>query len=100
MTKPIDIPVVAGSNFIVDLKTAIIKALRATFDNIDYPDREIEGIKIQMEYPLTQLEYPCIWVQFSLTKLQNAGIGHLVKEDYDNGILTHEWMFNGTVRLN
>ncbi len=83
-----------NSNFLVDIKTAVIHALRAAFDDIYYPDPEIQGIKISMEYPATQNAYPGLWVNFQLKSLQQAGIGHVF---VDKGVIKHEFMFEGDV---
>jgi hypothetical protein len=88
---------VLDSNFIVDIKTAIIRALRASFDDLNYPDDEIQGINISMDYPMEENSYPHLWVQLSFTKLQNAGIGHVI---WDKHQLKREWYFEATVRLN
>jgi len=84
-------------NFIVDIKTAIIRALRASFDDLSYPDDEIQGVNISMDYPMEENEYPHLWVQLSITKLQNAGIGHVI---WDKHQLKREWYFEATLRLN
>lgn len=94
MTNPL---IRVKSAFLIDIKTSIVKALRAAFDDIAYPDDEIQGINISMEYPMEENQYPSLWVQFSMTKLQNAGIGHTFIKD---GTVRHEFYFEGTVRLN
>lgn len=85
------------SNFIVDIKTAIIRALRSAFEDLSYPDDEIQGINISMDYPMEENEYPHLWVQLSFTKLQNAGIGHVI---WEKNQLKREWYFEAILRLN
>lgn len=87
----------SGSQFIVNIKTAIVTALRNTLDNKDYPDSKIRGIQIHMEYPVKEADYPGIWVEFILTKLTAASIGgqYYLKDD----VLTQQWLFEGTIRL-
>jgi hypothetical protein len=85
-----------GRNFFVDIKTTIVKGLIAAFDDIDYPDPQIKGINISMEYPMEQNQYPHIWVQFSITKSQQMGLGHVI---YEDGILKQQFIFYGTVTL-
>ena len=93
-----NLPVKSQSNlWIVNIKTGIIKALKAALDDQQYPEKKIQGIKISMEYPLEQNLYPHIWVKFSFTKMQQAGIGHVV---YSDGTLKEEWIFEGNVTLN
>jgi hypothetical protein len=86
-----------NSNFIVDIKTAIVRALKAAFDDVDYPDEEIRGINISIEYPMKEMDYPHLWVNFSIDKLQDAGLGHFFLEE---GIIKREFMFWGTIRFN
>lgn len=62
--------------YLVPLKTAIVEALRATFD-VDYPQADFQKIQIGIEYPATQTEYPGLWVNYEDTdEVQIAGIGH------------------------
>src|SRR4051812_38464569 len=81
---------------IVNIKLAVIKALTAALQDQEYPDEKIRGIHISQEYPLTQEQYPTIWVNFSFSKLQNAGIGYSVIEE---GQIRQEWYHEGQVTL-
>jgi len=85
------------TNFLVDIKSAVVRALRSSFDDVNYPDEKIQGINISMEYPMEENSYPHLWVQFSLTKWQNAGINHVSWED---NTLRREFYFEGKFRLN
>ena len=93
MTSPI---MTMQSNFLVDIKTAVIKALRSAFDDIYYPDDELKGIQISMEYPATQNAYPGLWVNFQLRDMRAAGIGHIF---VDEGVVKHEFIFEGDITL-
>lgn len=84
-------------DLIYNVKTTIIMALRNALDSIVYPGRKIQGIQISMEYPMTQTLYPHIWVNFSFTKFQNAGIAHALVDE--SGMVKQEWMFEGTTTL-
>jgi len=85
------------SDFIIQLKTTIIKAVRGTIQDRNYPEKKIQGVKVSMEYPLTEEQYPHIWVEFSFTKFQQAGIGHFLVDD--DGDMQGEWMFEGAARF-
>lgn len=86
------------------LKTAVVEALRATFDG-DYPTADFQTLpNISIEYPVTQSAYPGLWVQYEdePDALHIAGIGH---EEYTyngsgdvTGRLTR-WRFQGTVTV-
>lgn len=90
------------------VKTAVILALR---DAITGTSMRLANSKINvdMEYPLELTQYPGIWVQFSLTKLQRAGLAHEVMtsrtvnegtpEEYINWEPVQEWAFEGRVTM-
>jgi hypothetical protein len=90
-------PITVGSNIIVDIKKAIVGAFRAALGDIEYPDAEAKGISISMDYPLEENSYPHLWVNFSFTKLQEAGIGHRI---WSGSTIKREWQFEGIVTLN
>ncbi len=81
-------------------KRAVMVAMRDALSSTGSVSIDGEDIYIDLEYPLKQVQYPGIWVQFSLTKLNRAGIGHEIplKED-DNWCLIQEWEFNGRVTM-
>lgn len=60
--------------FIESVKTTIITALRTTFDS-NFPDPQFRDLYISMEYPILENHYPGLWVKFSFTNVQAAGIG-------------------------
>lgn len=95
---------------IESVKTAVILALReavtgTTLNHLVNGDK----IKIDQEYPMVPEKYPGIWVQFSFTKLQNAGLAQeaLVRsvenentpQEYVNWEPVREFMFEGRVTL-
>lgn len=85
------------SDLIIQIKTTIIRALRGTIQNPQYPDRKLGGLQVSMEYPMELASYPHLWVEFSFSKFQAAGIGHfLVDED---GNMRGEWYFEGACRM-
>lgn len=86
------------------LKRAVIVALREAFNQTSLPDANTR-LNIDMEYPLKKIQYPAIWVQFSLSNLRPAGISHeLILKNTDDPTWTNwepmqEWFFDGRVTL-
>lgn len=82
--------------FMTYTKAQSVKALRDTFDN-DFPEPDFRSIRISLEYPVAEQDYPSIWVDFEpLGNLSIVGIGH--SEDVVNGLGTNEayrWRFAG-----
>ena len=85
------------ADFIVQLKTTIVSALRGAIQDRNYPEKKIQGVNISIEYPMTIEKYPHIWVEFSFTKFQQAGIGHFLQDE--GGDIQGEWMFDGAARF-
>ena len=75
------------------VKTAMIDALRETFEGMEITN-EASEVHVNFEYPMMEEEYPSIWVQFSLTQpLQRAGVAHEVYSPIGEPI--QEWTFVG-----
>lgn len=75
-------------------KRGVVMALRKTINGSTLSDQGT--VRIDMEYPAREESYPSIWVQFSLTRLRNAGIGH---ERWTEDGLIREWTYEGRVNL-
>lgn len=89
--------------YVVPLKTLLIQALRTTFDT-SYPVTEFQGVRIGLEYPVDQQQYPSVWVDYDDTQpLLRAGIGHLEYVNPNDGITPvapyTRWRFQGYVSL-
>lgn len=96
------------------VKRAVIGALREALTGTSL-NGLVNGNKItvDMEYPMTPEKYPGIWVQFSFTEINSAGVGMelLAKEIYaevdDKGVTTErvnwepirEFYFKGRATL-
>ena len=82
------------------VKRAVILAMR---DALLRTNITVDGspVYVDLEYPMKKEQYPGVWVQFSFTKLNRAGISHEVwVQDKDmNWTPIQEWMFNGRVTL-
>ncbi|QDH91747.1 hypothetical protein SEA_PHRAPPUCCINO_72 [Mycobacterium phage Phrappuccino] len=80
-------------------KRAVVTAIRTalTATGMSTGDRPLY---IDQEYPMKELHYPGVWVQFSITKLNRAGIGHEVAVEVDDQWCTvQEWMVEGRVTV-
>lgn len=75
-------------------KRAVVMALRQTINGSTHSDQG--SVRVDMEYPAKEEAYPSVWVQFSLTRLRNAGMGH---EHWTEEGLVREWMYEGRVNL-
>lgn len=81
------------------VKRAVVVGLR---DALQGMDLRLDGKKlyIDLEYPMEEAQYPGIWVQFSPTKLNRAGIGHeLPVQENGEWALIQEWEFTGRITL-
>ena len=82
------------------LKSGIVEALRNTFD-AQYVEQDFRGLLVSIEYPMTQADYPSMWVTYEDEKnIQIAGIGHHEEIIKDGGVgLTTRWRFEGEVTI-
>jgi hypothetical protein len=82
------------------VKRAVVMALREALIRTNIT---INGspVYVDLEYPMKKEQYPGIWVQFSVVKLNRAGISHevWVQDANLNWTPIQEWMFNGRVTL-
>jgi len=81
------------------VKRAVVNALR---DALQSMNLRLDGrtVYIDLEYPMEESQYPGIWVGFSPTKLNRAGISHeLPVRDGDTWCLIQEWEFTGRITL-
>lgn len=74
------------------LKAGLVSALRKTFDG-NYPEEKLRDIRVSIEYPIQQQDYPSIWVDFEEATLQTAGIDH--REEDEDGHLVLRWRYEG-----
>lgn len=74
--------------YLTVLKSAIVEALRATFDS-DYPEPDFRDTWCSIEFPIEQANYPGIWVQYEDTQeLSIAGIDH---QEFTHDEVTGDW---------
>lgn len=86
--------------YLLELKTNVVEALRATFDG-SYPEPDFQSIKASIEYPVDQADYPGIWVNYDDTQeLTIAGIGHTEYVEVNGVELpVTRWRFGGTLTM-
>lgn len=86
--------------YLTALKTLLVTALQQTFDD-EYPDPDWRNVRVGIEYPVEEQQYPGIWVDYDDTDtLQIAGVGHWELQDSEAGpIPTTRWKFQGYVSL-
>ena len=84
--------------FLTPLKTAITLAMRDTFDE-EYPSAEFRGLHVSVEYPISEVEYPGVWVGFDIVgDVENAGVGHIERSEPDEDghrRSVKRWRFQG-----
>jgi hypothetical protein len=91
----------SGGGVIQTMKTSMMEALLDGFQATTIFDKD-QKIYIGLEYPLIPERYPGVWVQFSLTKLNRAGLGHEVPvQDVDSGVWSfiQEWTFEARATM-
>lgn len=95
-------PVTANFNgYLTVLKTAVVLALKAVFNDDDYPEEDFAGDKVYVgiEYPTEAQMYPGVWIDYEDTAdLTRAGINH--EEEFESGGLINKqtrWRFGGDI---
>lgn len=100
----------AEGGLVETIKRAVVASLREaiTSTGLDVtstaPDAPPAGnnvICIDLEYPMKQVHYPGIWVQFSATSLKRAGVDQeaWVQEESGEWCPVQEWEVRGRVTL-
>jgi len=109
MTYPTQVnetfPGASPGGVIEAVKRAMVLALREAVLDTTIQDDTSTVSSVDLEYPLKEEKYPGIWVQFSLSKLQRAGIAQELMNknetdpDWINWEPIREWSFEGRVSL-
>jgi hypothetical protein len=86
--------------YLTHTKAALTEALRATFD-ADYPQTDFRNILVSIEYPIKQIDYPSIYVEFDESdQLAIAGINYIeITRTPDAVTKATRWRFYGTATL-
>lgn len=82
--------------------TAWMEAFEAVFHSPDYVGESLRDIPISTDYPMKEVDYPGLWVNYSMQgDLKTVGIGHEEFYPDANGDLTKvfRWHFGGVVEV-
>jgi len=93
----------SGGGIIQTVKNGVIEAIQGALQNTSL-NLQGQAAYVGMEYPMEPLQYPGVWVQFSITKLNRAGVGHEITvndgtTDNPSWSFIQEWMFEGRVTI-
>lgn len=98
---PETIPGSAGG-VIEAVKKAVVTALREAIGNtsLSFPTQGTQ-VHIELEYPMTEEQYPGIWIQFATTRLQRMGMSQefWVKREDGEWNAVQEWQVQGRVTM-
>ena len=98
---PQKIPGSAGG-VIEAIKKAVVSALRESITNtsLSFPTSGTQ-VHIELEYPITEEQYPGIWIQFATTRLQRMGMSQefWVKNSDNEWNAVQEWQVQGRVTM-
>ena len=90
--------------FVANTLTAWVEALKVVFhDDPDYAG-ELKNIAIHTEYPMAEIDYPGLWVNYSMQgDVKNVGIGHeeyyLAEVDDTNYTKALRWHYGGILEI-
>lgn len=88
--------------YVSAVKTIIREALLATFDD-QYPNEQFQNTHVELDYPITNQEYPAIFISYEDSDdLRKVGIHHVETVDPDTQADVQaftRWMFKGNVSL-
>jgi hypothetical protein len=91
----------SSGGIIESVKTSLMEAILDAVSGVTLFQKG-QKVFVSLDYPLIPVHYPGIWVQFSLTKLNRAGMGHEVPVQDDNTgnwSFIQEWTFEATATL-
>jgi hypothetical protein len=97
---PETIPGSAGG-VVESVKKSVVSALRESIANtsLSFPTKGTQ-VHIELEYPMTEEQYPGIWVQFATTRLQRMGLAQeFWVKDGENWNAVQEWQVQGRVTM-
>ena len=98
---PETIPGSAGG-VIEAVKKSVVSALREAITNtsLSFPTKGTQ-VHIELEYPMTEEQYPGIWIQFATTRMQRMGMAQefWVKREDGEWNAIQEWQIQGRVTM-
>ncbi len=92
-----------NTDYKIGLKREVVEALRPMFgSNFEFEDLR-NHVYVGLEYPMTRVQYPAIYITFQEEELRNVGIGHY-ELDYTVDQLypkiIKRWYFTGQLNFN
>lgn len=85
----------------IGLKKQIVNGLHTIF-NAQLPDKRYANIYVGWEYPLEQIHYPAIYINYAEGPIENVGVASLELGTNDNGepIQAYHAKFQGVLNFN
>jgi hypothetical protein len=69
----------------IGVKKEVMSAFVPMFGSV-YPDEQLRNrIKVTLDYPASQIQYPAIYVTYSEGPIENMGVGHIEYDTDENG---------------
>ncbi len=86
--------------FVANTLTVWIQALQGVF-NENYPTEGFREITVSPDYPVEQIQYPSLWVNFSMQgTARNVGVSHEEFVESDTGTTrVYRWQYGGVVEI-
>lgn len=84
--------------YVEQMLTLAVEAWQNTFTE-EHPNPEVRGIPVRVEWPLTEADYPCVWVNFVTTgDIRAVGLGHVEHSEGEDGVReVFRWAFEGVL---
>ena len=90
-------------NYTQGFKRAIVSSLKPLFSQPEFPIDDLRNhVYVGLEYPLTDVLFPAIYITFQEQQLRSVGVGHTEELTAEDGapIRYKHWMFTGSVNFN
>lgn len=88
---------------IESVKTAVVSSMRTALrgTTLGQTAGEQEQFHVSIEYPVEETDYPGVWVQFAIEKLERAGLAMqtFTQDSNEQWGPVQEWNFNGRITL-
>lgn len=100
-TQVNEVPPNSDGGMIESVKRAVVVALREALTNTSLSlSVQNTEIHVELEYPMKEEQYPGVWVQFSVSKIQRMGLGHEIWQLINgNWVAKQEMTYEGRVTL-
>lgn len=96
----------SSTNIVYDYKVGVKREIEEALQNLfgpTYPDTNLRNkVKVHLDFPLEQQQYPAVYLTYNEQTLESAGIGH-TESGYDNNgmpVQLRHWRFTGRLNFN